>query len=222
MRRLPFALLSLVLLADAARAADYVVIPSGYDSTQGNSNNTSPFGGGDQRFQMALGASALTAIPSGTAITGLAFRLDGTPPAMDQTVAEFDVSLSTAANPAGSLSTTFADNRGADEVLARSGPLVIAVADYPAGQSPNAFGRVITFSKPFVYSGGDLLIEIGTTAPAAVFLVDNLYPTPINAQSAYSSSFAATTADGGIYVDTIIMQLWTDDIFRGDFEAPTI
>jgi hypothetical protein len=219
MQRLPSALLCLLLLADTTFAADYVVIPSGYDNTQGNATNTSPFGGGEQRFQMALGASALGAIPSGTAITAVAFRLYGTPPTVDQTIAEFDVSLSTPANPVGSLSTTFAANRGADAVLTRGGPLPIPVADYPTGQSPNAFGRPITFSTPFVYHGGDLLIEIATTAPASAFPVDNLYPTPINAESAYGSTFAATTADGGTFADTIIMQLWTDDIFHDDFEA---
>ncbi|HET7065109.1 MAG TPA: hypothetical protein VFI49_12615, partial [Rudaea sp.] len=200
--------------ANTVGATDYAVIPAGYESLPGNNVNNSPFGAGARRFQMAFGASALGAIPVGTAITAIAFRLAGPAPDTDQTIAEFDVSLSTSAKPAGSLSTTFATNRGADAVLVRSGPLAITVADYPSG----AFGRPITFSKPFVYGGGDLLIEIAATAPTAPFVVDNMYPTPINAESAYASSFSATTANAGTFVDTIVTQLWTDDIFHGSFE----
>ena len=215
-----FVLLPIALQVNTAFAADYVVIPSGYENMPGNNYNGSPFGDGAQRFQMAIAASALGAIAPGTAITGIAFRLSGAAPVAPQTLTTFEVSLSVPANAPGSLSTTFSANRGADAVLTRSGPLTIAVADYPSGSSPNAFGRPIAFSTPYLYQGGNLLIEIATTSPSAIFYTDNLYPTPINAQSAYSSSFSATTADVGTYVDTIIMQLWTDDVFRGDFEPP--
>ena len=182
-------------------------LPANATTAEGDNVNLSPFKGSAGRFQGVYGAS-LVPIPVGARITGMSFRLDGTSVAFTNvTIDNLEIRMSTSANPPGSLSTTFASNRGANEVLVRTGPLAIASTDYPAGGTPNAFGPVIQFSRPFVYQGGPLLLEVAFTGlpPAEARLVDDVFPAT-DSQSGYGSGFGATSADLGRFSDLIVVR----------------
>src|SRR5690349_2139625 len=75
------------------------------------------------RMQTAISAIELGDIPDGSVITGLSFRRSGTSqqgnpwPARPLTWAQYQIGLSTSANPQGSLSLTFDQNTGADHVV---------------------------------------------------------------------------------------------------------
>jgi hypothetical protein len=136
------------------------------------------------------------------------FRLDGTSSATIQgAITNFEVRLSTGPDAPGPLSTTFADNRGSDEVIVRTGPLTVAAGDYGIGATPNAFGPVIAFQQPFTYEGGSLLLEIGMTGISTGGGVDGVFPAA-GFHSAYGSAngFNTTTADLGLYDDLIIVE----------------
>lgn len=157
-------LLALCILAGSTTSAhaDLITVPPGFEAVEGNNIDTLPLGGAIERAQYVFHSSILAPMVAGDQITGLTFRIDsGTPTDLPaQTVNNYDISLSTAANGPGSLSATFSDNVGADVVQVRSGPLTFAAGDFTAGGPPSPFGVVISFTTPFTYQGGDLLIDL--------------------------------------------------------------
>lgn len=169
MKSLVCAVSALALLAGSAARAGVVVVPAAYAAVEAPGNDTSPLGqDGESRFQQVFGTALLGGIAAGSQITGLTFRVNG--PFFDsgvpaQTVTNYEIRLSTSQNAPGSMSSTFANNRGADEVIVRSGPLVIEAGDFPAspGDGVEPFGVMISFDVPFTYMGGNLLMEIAYT-----------------------------------------------------------
>jgi hypothetical protein len=138
-------------------------------------------------------------------ITGIGFRVEGNESALPaQTISEFDVSLGQSANAPGYLSATFADNRGADFTTVRSGPLTINAGDFPGGSSPNNFGW-ISFSTPYQYEGGNLLVEIAYEGFSAGRDADAQWPFDSSlAETAFGSGYNSTTADEGLYSEAIV------------------
>lgn len=194
---------------DGGRLVGTLQLPASAATSEGNSSNTSPFGGtSGQRFQSVYGAPLLTALPNGATITGIRLRLDGDAASFKQeTVANVEIRLSTSKKPPGSLSQTFADNRGTDEVIVRAGPLSIAPGDYPAGTKPNAFGKTIDFNLgTFTYRGGPLLLEVAATALTSGRNMDNVSPSTPDSQSVYGTGFSATKSDGAPYFDLIVVE----------------
>jgi len=193
----------------APRVSESLFVPANAQTVEGSSANQSPFKVQPGRFQTVYAQSVLT-LPVGAKITAIRFRLDGpSSPLPTVTIDNFEIRLSTSKNPPGSLSPTFANNRGTDEVVVRTGPLSIASADYPTGGSPNLFGPLIQFSQPFVYRGGPMLLEIGATGmPAGSNRPsDAVFPATVS-QSGYGTSagFNATTADLGMFDDLIVVE----------------
>jgi hypothetical protein len=187
-----------------------IVLPGPLSGTEAGSSDSSPLGvDAQQRFQQVYGASMLTGLISpGSILTGLTFRLDRAATALPaQTVNNYEIRLSTSRNAPGSLSTTFASNRGSDEVIVRSGPLIITTGAFPSGGSPNGFGFMIQFTVPYVYRGGDLLVEIAQDGfPAGGRYVDADYVTSYLAQTAFGTTYNATTANNGLYKEAIVME----------------
>ena len=97
-------------------------------------------------------------------ISEIAFRTDATPTTQQWlNQLSFSIHLSTSANPVGSLSTTFADNVGADDTLVFTSPAAALYGGTNAGgPAPNAFDLVLTLDTPFAYvpGSGDLLLEV--------------------------------------------------------------
>ncbi|MBS2018670.1 MAG: hypothetical protein JST00_37735 [Deltaproteobacteria bacterium] len=175
---------------------------------EASSANTSPFGGAGQRFQSVYARTLLSALPKGAILKAIRFRLDGDQPAFaKEDLDNLEIRLSTSKNAPGALSTSFAANRGLDEVIVRAGRFAIDPADYPAGKKPNPFGKPIAFQRDFVYNGGDLLLEIGATALTSGRNVDNVSPLPSKeGQSVYGNGFSAAVATGTPFFDLIVVE----------------
>src|SRR5207302_8764496 len=103
----------------------------------------------------------------------------------------FDVYLGPSNFAPGSLSTSPAANQGAGTMQVRSGPLTFPANSFPGGSSPNAFGPEITFSTPYTYTGGDLLLTLRYTAASGQLLFD-FQNTP-DAQFRSAFDYNATT-----------------------------
>jgi hypothetical protein len=58
------------------------------------------------------------------------------------------------------MSTTFASNFTATPTQVRSGPHNWDAGAFTFGSTPNAFGPTMTFTTPYLYTGGDLTIEM--------------------------------------------------------------
>jgi hypothetical protein len=195
-------LAALAVTGGAARA-DLIVVPGAFTSAEANSNDDFPLGSGANggqipgRVQQVYGTALLGGLSPGERITGLTFRLDGSvaSPLPAQTVPDYQIILSRSANAPGALSTTFAANRGPDATTVFSGPLTIHAGDFPAGGSPNPFGVIISFSTPYTYEGGPLLVEIATDAfPAGGRFIDAVFPAA-NAEAVFGPGFSGTTAN---------------------------
>ncbi|MCA8973079.1 MAG: hypothetical protein KDC98_00075, partial [Planctomycetes bacterium] len=187
-----------------------IVTPAPLAANEGNNSDQAPLGGiGQRRFQMVIGATDLAALPVGAEIRAIRFRADAQVSALAaQTVANYEIRLSQSANPPGSLSTTFANNRGTDELTVRSGALVIRNGDYPTGGLPNAFGPLIEFDRAYTYRGGPLLVEIAHDGfPAGGVYADSEYPATTSRQAAYGSAFTSVSADLGIYAAAPVLEL---------------
>ena len=152
--------IGICLTAATVLADQTFVVPGQYAFAEAGSSDNAPLGASEQHFQQVFSSSLLTNLSVGDWIDAIAFRVDGDETALPaQTIPIYDISLSESPNVPGNLSATFADNRGADFLTVRSGPLTVNAGDFPGGSSPNNFGW-ISFSIPYQYQGGDLLIEV--------------------------------------------------------------
>jgi hypothetical protein len=102
-------------------------------------------------------------------------------------------------------SLTFANNVVGAQTLVRSGGLTVPASSFSAGASPNAFGLAIGFDTGYLYTGGNLLIEIrhtgftGTSRSTDAMLATGGaaqgYGTLFSA--AWSSSYTGTSGSQG-------------------------
>jgi serine protease AprX len=122
-------------------------------------------------YQMVISASELDYLKPGSKITGMSFRAGGiqaTWPTADANWVQYDVQLASALTTPGAMSTTFASNVGSDAVIVRSGALTIPAGSIRNdGILPRAFGPTITFTSPYQYKGGDLVVTVRHTGNAA-------------------------------------------------------
>lgn len=149
-----------LLLAGAAYAD--VVVPNYAASSEADGGFflTSTASAG-RTFQLTIAASQLTGL-IGQPIDAMQFRLNGGAaawPPVDANYAFWDVFIGPGVDPA-MMSNTFASNFSGAATQVRSGPLTFAAGSFTGGSVPNNFGPALTFSVPYMYTGGDLTIEM--------------------------------------------------------------
>jgi hypothetical protein len=198
--------IGICLTAATVLADQTFVVPDEYASVEAGSSDNAPLGATEQHFQQVFSSALLTNLSVGDLINAIAFRVQGGETALPaQTIPAYDISLSESPNAPGSLSATFADNRGADFLTVRSGPLTVNAGDFPGGSSPNNFGW-ISFSTPYQYQGGDLLIEVDYQGFSAGRDADAVWSFSASlGQTAFGTGYNSTTADAGIYAEALVM-----------------
>lgn len=139
-----------------------VVIPNTYSGTAGTATFTGPLATAQRTYQFLINANQLTSLV-GTNIISLSMRIPtsatGDWPTADVTFTNYDIYLSESRTPS-QRSLTFDSNIIGSKTQVRSGSLLITTGSYTFGSTPNAFGTPITFTTPYPYAGGHLLIEI--------------------------------------------------------------
>jgi hypothetical protein len=144
-----------------------IVVPKNLASTEGNSTGDAPFGGGPFRYQQVFDASQFSSINlAGGWINGMILRADGGSVlgGPGYSVPSLQINFSTTSKLPDGLSSTFAQNVGADDTVV-FGPALRGVgALYVNGSSPQPFYELqaISFSNPFFYDPlrGNLLMDI--------------------------------------------------------------
>jgi hypothetical protein len=175
--------------------------------------------------QLLIDASQLGGISVGQPIFGLTFRMyngntTGFPPSA-ATWADYTINMGVGV-PLGTQTTTFANNFVGAPTNVRSGPLTINPGTFPGGAPggatstiPNAFGQVIMFTNPYIYTGGNLLVEIrhtgsNITNPLNSFL-DAIPTTAPGYGTAYwsatATTFAATTGAQATFTVTNLVTI---------------
>lgn len=156
-------LASLLLVTGLCFGQSTVVAPTDLNGVEGSGFYIYA---GPITFQQVFGPSQLAGLTPGRTITGMQLRLDfqwfESPASF---VSNFDVSIGPSNFAPGSLSDSVTANQGAGTVLARSGSLTFAQDSFTFGDMPNAFGPVITFTTPYTYTGGNLLITVSHSTP---------------------------------------------------------
>jgi hypothetical protein len=160
------ALLLLGAVNPAHAITPTVVVPNGNAMVEGNSNNGYPFdlggtGLSSQRYQQVYAASQFS---GGGMITEIAFRPDAiSGGAFMSTLPDMQIDLSTTSAPDDGLSTTFANNVGADDtVVFGRGPLMLSSSFTGPPNGPKDFDIIITLTHPFFYNpaNGNLLMDV--------------------------------------------------------------
>ena len=212
--RLAVALVASLTLTSVIEAQ--VAVPNQYATTLSGTQGLNTLirdTGNSRTAQLLIDAAELAGIPAGSSITGITYRMyTGAAAAFPPTNATWaDYTISVGPGVAlGSASTTFASNFSGAASTVRSGPLTITAGTFTSGASPNAFGTYIPFTTPYVYPGGNLVIEIRHTGsditnPAGSFLeaVDTTNPDyGVRYWSATATGAAATT--GAMATFTVI------------------
>jgi len=144
-----------------------VVFPNAYSAAEAPTLITHPLGNLSSRgYEYLLAASELDAIPVGSELSAIGFRLEGgsaTGPSSAINYMYYSIQLSTCLNPIGSLSNVFSDNIGPDAVTVRSGPLTVPQDALTGGAGPNPF-YYIPFDTTYTYQGDDLLVTLQYSA----------------------------------------------------------
>ncbi len=138
------------------------VVPNTYVSLPGTATFLGPLANAQRTYQLLIHANQLTGV-NGRLLNAIAFRIPASAtsdwPAAPVSFSAYDIYLSGSVDPANR-SLTFALNVVGTQTLVRSGVLNIAANTYRFGGSPNDFGDDIVFDTPWLYTGGNLLIEI--------------------------------------------------------------
>ncbi len=166
-RRILPALALTALLFSAAPSpraqTKYFVVPAAYAKVEGKSRNTYPFSYDEVRTQMIYNGKKLGF--SKGAITEVAFRRDGTYTSVfNAKKFPLKVWISKSPNTDKSASVCFAQNRGPNPKLVFSGTLNLPQAGAPS-TPPAPFSIVIPFSPPWIYTGGNICLEMVAPGP---------------------------------------------------------
>jgi hypothetical protein len=164
--RLKHLIAALCLSAMAASHASVdSVVPNAFADNPGTGTFLGPLANSQRTYQLLIAESQLTE-HLGRTITAIGFRLPASAlddwPAAEASFANYDIRLSGSVDPA-LRSLVFANNVVGDQMLVRSGPLSIGPGSFESGSSPNMFGLPLSFDSGYVYTGGNLLIEIRHT-----------------------------------------------------------
>jgi hypothetical protein len=188
------------------------IVPPANASTNGGSSNSIPLGAASGGTYMVLyEPSQLVGLPIGGRITSLQLRqsnLETAPwPSANATFSDYEIRIGTSTRTAATMSLTYADNlTGA--VLVRDGALSLPANVYPgggaSGATPEDWGPVITFSTPYTYSGGPLVLEFRNTGVTAPLQFADC-ATPAVAASAIGSAASKTATSGfGVALPLIV------------------
>ena len=193
------ALLLLGAINPAHAITPDVVVPNGARNTEGDSNNSYPFdlseaGLSSQRYQQVYASSQFG---SAGLITQIIFRPDAfSGHAFTSTLPDIQIDLSTTQAGDDGLSTTYADNVGADNtVVFDRGPLTLSSAFTGPPDGPKDFDIVITLTHPFFYNpaNGNLLMDVRNFGGGTTTFFDAVFATGDGSSRLFNSDVNGTT-----------------------------
>jgi hypothetical protein len=187
---------------------DYTTVPSttGLNTLVRNS-------GAPRTYQMQFTPDALGGLPAGARITELRFRTStnatGSFPTATVTWADYEVTLAQAANTVPGMSTTFSANL-LNPVLVKDGPLSVSPNTFTVGSVPNQFATLMVLDTPYLYQGGDLVMQF--THPGSDSTAVTIFDAATTSAPGYGTSFRAISANSfaassGTAANVIIVEM---------------
>jgi len=139
------------------------VVPNDKEYEIGDNQFTGALSFDAKTYQLLIHSNQLTQF-IGKKLTAISMRAysgaSSSWPPSDVTFSDYRIYLSGSVDPVNRSLAFFVNNVTGQQRLVRSGPLVIPSGSYSYGNSPNATGPEIIFNSPYIYNGGNLLIEI--------------------------------------------------------------
>lgn len=163
-RNLSFcALLFVLMLSSNVKAqSSFITLPglSGEDGAF-----LGPYSNVPRRFQMLI-AHAPISLMTNKYISSISFRLQDSHtnswPISDTTFGSYEIYLSKGVTPPN-MQMNFAANITGNQTMVKSGSLTIPAGSVPGGNSSNPYAYTFVFDTPYLYTGGNLVIEIRHT-----------------------------------------------------------
>jgi PEP-CTERM motif len=196
----------LMCAAAALTFAGTIVAPGGDASTEGNGNNGFPFNLGNfglssMRYQQVYAASEFSSLGGPVLITAIDFRPDASiGGAFSSTLSDIQIDLSTTSITPSTISSTFANNVGGDDLTVFSGALSLSSSFTGPGAGPKDFDIVINLITPFLYdpANGSLLLDVRNFGGGSTTQFDaDTTTTSVGRVWALSSAAETGTVDGG-------------------------
>lgn len=151
-----------------------------------------PLANSARTYQMLIDDTQLTPLV-GKYLNSISFRLlasaSASWPASDATFNSYQIYLSNGVDPANR-QLDFAANITGAQTMVRTGALVIPAGSLTSGSDPNAFSYNILFDTPYLYSGGNLILEIRHTGSNSSSLSTHSV-TSTNTSAGYGTLFSA-------------------------------
>ena len=208
------ALLLLGAINPAHAIVPTIVVPNSARTIEGDINNSYPFnitefGLSSQRYQQVYAASQFG---GGGLITQIIFRPDATfGQAFMSTLPDIQIDLSTTSAADDGLSSTYADNVGADDtVVFVRGPLTLSSAFTGPPDGPKDFDIIITLTTPFLYNPalGNLLLDVRNFGAGSTTSFDAVFTTGDGVSRVYNqdvNSGTGTTDTLGLVTGFVIV-----------------
>ncbi len=202
--------LFLVPIAFAASlAAQTQVVPADFATVEAPSSTNFPFGlSSAARVQYLYGAQE-TGLVFPMFVQSLNLRANGTSTNLAKSGISLQISLSTTTATVGTASTTFANNHGANLVVAYTRKPTNLAATTP--QSPGQYGGPFVLDTPFVYDPGtgNLLIDFDVASqPAGSWPMDTPYTTAgVHATVGTACGSVSATSSGGALGGTLVTSM---------------
>lgn len=218
-RPFPCLLALAAVQALAILPAQTVVLPPGFDSTEGTTSSAYPWGRGNSfiRVQYIYDTAQFASfgVAGPVLVTGCRFRANGGASNGAGTYNNVTVDVSSSVNDYLTPNLAFDQNHGPDRLNVQNGSVPVAAC---AGTTPNNWYVDLNFSAPFVYDptlGNDFLIDVvipagslsGST-PGAVDL-EGVFTNPasINGCRIWTTTATSTTATSGIQAIVAVIDL---------------
>ncbi|MFO1435222.1 MAG: hypothetical protein U1F34_02205 [Gammaproteobacteria bacterium] len=146
------------------------------DANIGFPFNTSYFTRNSMRYQQVFDVSSFGKIPMNGEIVGIAFRVDGLVGESFDATLQLQIDLSTVASGVRRLDATFSNNIGVDDKKVFEGKVRLAsTARRDQNSKTMPFDVVIDFNTPFVYRGGNLLLDIRNFSGGRTSQLDGMF-----------------------------------------------
>lgn len=202
-RRLGFAFLLAAFLGSCVTTelrAQVIVVPNALATSDGNSSGITPTGGPTSvRENFVFDASQFGVLSGPTFLTQFAWRPDMIPGPSGPRTVTLRIYASTTTRSVAGLSTTFAENIGADNTLVFSGTLNWATGNLPGPGNTRQFDVVFPFTTPFLYdpAAGNLLFDIQFSGNGQAIKLDIVTGNELSRKVVNTSSSNATTGSFG-------------------------
>ena len=174
------------------------VLPSAFETTEGNSSSAFPFASSGQMRTMYAYEGSELGHAQPVRLRGIAFRPNGGGTTFGPVTYDLTVHLSTGTRPATNLSRTFESNHGADKTRVINGSRSVTMRTL--GSTPNDFVLYMSFSSRFTWnpSCGPLIIDIqsrGISAGSNSVSIDGQSGSSSIGRIVHRSNANAATAD---------------------------